>query len=473
MKNLLSFFSLGLIFLLSNCQNPSPEETKQNKLALNNSPEEVSAPNPSETNFEIMMDHQLYFTGADNREVYFMARIKGGADTAERDRPPLNISLVLDRSGSMESERKLEKAKEAVLMVLNHLKGEDQYSLVSYDHMVTVDQPSGKIQNKSAVQASVKAIRSGGSTNLSGGMLEGYNQVKSTKIEKAVNRVLLLSDGLANQGITEPTELQKIVQSKFDQESMAISTFGVGSDFNEDLMTNLAEYGRGNYYFIDSPDDIPAIFKKELDGLLSVVAQNAQLTINFPNNQLELEKVYGYEASIIDNEIRIPFNDVFAEEEKVVLVKFRLKDDISGSLNFKGALQYDDVLNGYSRKKEVLELEMKATNDKVAYEESANKEVMKNIVAFTAVQNVEQVALLIDQGKYDEARVLMQENIQFMEDNPLYDIRLDSTLSKQLIDYKDYSKSLEEVEVMEAAERSSMQKANKMKNYQYEKKKRK
>ena len=473
MKNLLSLFSLGLIFLLSNCQNPSPEETQQNKLALNSSPEEVAAPNPSETNFEIMMDHQLYFTGADNREVYFMARIKGGADTVERDRPPLNISLVLDRSGSMESERKLEKAKEAVLMVLNHLKGEDQYSLVSYDHMVTVDQPSGKIQNKSAVQSKIKAIRSGGSTNLSGGMLEGYNQVKSTKIEKAVNRVLLLSDGLANQGITEPSELQKIVQSKFDQESMAISTFGVGSDFNEDLMTNLAEYGRGNYYFIDSPDDIPAIFKKELDGLLSVVAQNTQLTINFPNNQLELEKVFGYEASINGNEIRIPFNDVFAEEEKVVLVKFRLKDDISGSLNFKGQLQYDDVLNGYTRKEEVLELEMKATSDKVAYEESANKEVLKNIVAFTAVQNVEQVALLIDQGKYEEARALMQENIQFMESNTLYDIRLDSTLSKQLIDYKDYSESLEDVEVMDAAERSSMQKANKMKNYQYEKKKRK
>lgn len=472
MKKLFSLLATGLVMLFSSCQNTPPETTETTTLALLEE-EEPKAADPSETQFEVMVDHQFYFTGNTNREVYFMARIKGGADTAERQRPPLNISMVIDRSGSMSSEEKLSNAKEAVLMVLDHLKAEDQVSIVSYDDEVAVVKPSGKLEMKSVLETKVNQIFSGGSTNLSGGMLEGYSQVKSTMLEKAVNRILLLSDGLANQGITDQEELQKICRAKFDQEKMAISTFGIGSDFNEDLMTNLAEYGRGNYYFISAADDIPQIFKQELDGLLSVVAQNTHLKINFPVNMLDLQKVYGYDASVSGNAISIHFNDVFAEEEKVVLIKFQLKEGVSENLNFQAELQFDDVLNGYARKTEKLNLEMKPTPNQLAYEESANAEVLKNIVAFTAIDNVERVAALVDEGKFDEARELMSSNIKFMEQNDIYNIKMDSTLVKQLEGYKVYSESLDEVESMPASNRKQMQKSNKSMNYEYKKKKRK
>ena len=108
-----------------------------------------------------------------------------------------------------------------------------------------------------------------------------------TKQEKYVNRALLLSDGLANQGITDEEKLQQIVQKKFREQGIGLSTFGVGSDFNELLMTNLSEYGGANYYFIDSPEKIPEIFAKELEGLLSVVAQSTKLSVKFQSNNLK------------------------------------------------------------------------------------------------------------------------------------------------------------------------------------------
>lgn len=470
MKNLLLPSLFGLL-LFSSCQNGNPEQTTNELLALNEEEREKPIPvDPSQTRFEIKVDHQWYLSESDSREVYFMARLSGGIDTVQRASPPLNISLVLDRSGSMESEQKLEKAKEAALLVLKNIDQDDNISIVTYESDVEVALPSGKMLNKTALEQVVKNIHSAGSTNLSGGILEGYQQVKTTQAEKAVNRILLLSDGIANQGVTDPRELQKIVSQKFDQEKIAISTFGVGSDFNEDLMTNLAEYGRGNYYFIDSPDDIPGIFQKELEGLLSVVAQNTRLQVNFPP-QLELEQVYGYEAEVSEQSAQINFNDVFAGEEKVVLFKFRLKDGVNEELEISADLQYDDVLNNYERKEEKLSLRIKPTTDKVVYEESTDPDVLKNIVAFTAVYNFEKAAALIDEGKYDEARALINSNIDYMKNNGMVDARKDSALLKQLETNIRYSEDLEEVEEMEIHERSSMQKANKSSNYLYKKKK--
>lgn len=468
MKNLLLPSLLGL-FLFSSCQNGNPAPANNERLALQED-DQPKASDPAETRFELKVDHQWYLSETDAREVYFLARIKGGVDTVQRQSPPLNISLVLDRSGSMESERKLEKAKEAALLVLKNLDQEDNISIVTYESEVELVRSSGKLANKTALEQVVKNIRTGGSTNLSGGILEGYQQVKSTQTEKAVNRILLLSDGIANQGITDPQELQKIVSQKFDQEKIAISAFGVGSDFNEDLMTNLAEYGRGNYYFIDSPDDIPGIFQKELQGLLSVVAQNTRLQINFPP-QLKLEQVFGYEADLSEQSAQINFNDVFAGEEKVVLFKFRIQDGVNSDLEISANLQFDDVLKNYERKEEKLSLRIKPTTDKLVYEESTDPDVLKNIVAFTAVYNFEKATALIDEGKYDEARALISSNIDYMKNNGLVDARKDSLLLEQLNSNIRYSQDLEEVESMQIHERSSMQKANKNSNYLYKKKK--
>ena len=180
----------------------------------------------------------------------------------------------------------------AVDFVIQNLNSGDYLSIVQYDDHVKVLSHSAQVKDKTSLQKIVNGIVAGGMTNLSGGMLEGYNEVKITQKEGFVNRVLLLSDGLANVGISDPAQLKEIAGRQFRENKIGLSTFGVGADFNEELMMHLSEYGGANYYFIETPDQIPQIFAKELQGLLSVVAQNTVLEIDFPSEFLQPEKVY-------------------------------------------------------------------------------------------------------------------------------------------------------------------------------------
>lgn len=423
--------------------------------------------------FELISENSFYLVNKGEPELYVMAKVTGPEDLAQKKRTPLNISLVMDRSGSMSSENKLENVKKACKLVINNLSDNDLLSIVAYDDQVNVVQSSSFVKNKAILEQKVTKIQTGGSTNLSGGMLEGFAQVLKTYKKQSVNRVLLLSDGLANEGITDKNKLQEIVQKKYSGDNIAISTFGVGSDFNEDMMTNLAEYGRGNYHFINSPDEIPGIFKDELDGLLSVVAQNTVLELVFQKEFLELEKVYGYEYKVSENKLVIDYNDVFAKEEKVVLIKFRVRKAPTSSLEFNATLKYDDVLTDYKRVTQNKDLKIEPISDKEKYDNSFNTQVLRNIIMFTAIDNFELAAKRIDEGKYEEARKIMKTNIDYMQNNKRVDIKSDSLLFEQFNTYQNYSKEIKNYERMKINDQQMLQKSNKSMNYKLKKKKRK
>ena len=316
----------------------------------------------------------------------------------------------------------------------------------------------------------VASIQTGGSTNLSGGMLEGYRQVKSTIEENVINRVLLLSDGLANQGITDMSELQNIVEQKFSNEGIAISTFGVGTDYNEDLMTNLAEYGRGNYYFIGAADEIPGIFKQELDGLLSVVAQNTTLKVKFPSRYFEFDKVYGYTGRVEGDEVVINYNDVFAQEEKTVLLRFKKKESITEDQEFKVTLSYDDALKGYQYISHATDIPLRITTDNELYAESKVAEVERNVILFESLEAYDLAAKKVDEGEYEEAKDIIRQNIVYM-DTKFKEVAPDSAMLKNYEANTVYEKDIEDIEDKSEREVKFMQKSNKSINYSLRKKK--
>lgn len=385
-----------------------------------------------------------------------------------KDRIPLNISLVIDRSGSMASERKLDYVKKSAEFVVNNLSATDVLSLVTYESLVQTPIPAQNADKKDYFLQTIRRITSGGSTNLSGGMLEGYAQTAENIRSGQVNRVLLLSDGLANRGITDPVKLQQICQEKSSQ-GISISAFGVGASYNEDLMLGLAEYGNGNYYFIDTPEKIPTIFSRELKGLLAVTAQNVKIEVE-PQSGVVVEEVYGYISESDGRLKRVTIGDIFSNEQRTIVLKLKPPKNYSGSLELaKVILTYDDVVGKRGRIEDSSVHSVNYTNDKKLIEEHENKFVGQSAFLFTSSVRMQKAIEMVDRGKVEKAKGFLSKELESVS---VAAGKYQSTeLKKQILTIERYNMSIEEYDKKSPTSIGIMQKEAKYDMYQLQKRK--
>jgi Ca-activated chloride channel family protein len=230
----------------------------------------------------------------------------------------------------MAGERKFELAREALEQSLAMLRPEDRFTIVLYDHVVDVLVPStsASAKAKRLALAALNHVEPRGSTNLHGGWMAGATEVAAFLNAEGVTRVLLLTDGLANDGLTDRAQLAALA-AELRQRRITTSTFGVGDDFDERLLRDIAHEGGGNFYFVESPLQIPDLLTSELGEALAIVARDAalQIALSAGADATVLNRFRSTHAAG-DNELRVELGDITSGQELSVVVRLRFATGI-------------------------------------------------------------------------------------------------------------------------------------------------
>jgi hypothetical protein len=209
------------------------------------------------------------------------------------DLPPLDLALVIDVSGSMRDEGKLDAVKRALAAFLDRLRPQDEIALVTFDSEARVVAGRRPRDDGAWLRRAIAGLEPGSGTNLHGGLMLGLREIGTRPRPGASHRVLLLTDGIANQGVTDPEEILRDAR-KYTDDDIDLSTIGVGSDLNTQLLERLARGGHGLSHFVASAADIDKVFVQESEALVAPVARHVRLRIELPPG-LHVEQVYGHD----------------------------------------------------------------------------------------------------------------------------------------------------------------------------------
>lgn len=276
----------------------------------------------------VEMDRDVVYAGQRQKAVVKVTLDAPKAPQADK-RPPVNLTIVLDRSGSM-SGQKIEKSKEAAIAALRRLAPQDLFSLVTYDTKIDTVVPAQSAANSEWIEGRIRSINTGGNTALFAGVSQGASEIRKNLGEKYIHRLLLLSDGLANTGPSSPEELGRL-GAALRKEGISVTTIGVGTDYNEDLMTRMAQNSDGNTYFVESSADLPRIFGAELGDVLSVVASKVTIEIEFPEGVKPL-RIIGRDGRVGENNVSVTLNQLYGGQEKYALIEVELPESAEGAV---------------------------------------------------------------------------------------------------------------------------------------------
>ena len=328
-----------------------------------------------------------------------------------RQLPPLNLALVIDKSGSMADADKLSRVKEALLTLVGQLRASDTLSLIVFDSEAEVLRPAARVGDGEEVRRLIRQLAPGTSTNIHAGLMLGYQEALRNFNREATNRVVLLTDGIANQGVTNPTQIARDSLS-FNDRGVDLSTIGVGLDLNKDLLRELAKSGRGLFHFVADAQDIEKVFLKEVQSLVAPVASEPNLEVEYGPG-LELAQVYGYEPQRAGDGLRIKLDNMNQGLTQVVMMRFKVRpgalDGPSARPSVRVRLSYYDI----EQKRPVTKQEETALSvgGARAGDMLRDTEVGKNFTIALLAQAIRDMAVEVEAKRYPEAERLLNAAI--------------------------------------------------------------
>lgn len=323
-------------------------------------------------------------------------------------RPTANVAIVIDRSGSMSGE-KLEQAKSAAITAVSMLGPDDIVSVISYDDVAQVVVPATKLTSKEQINDQIRRISIGGNTALFAGVSLGAAEVAKFRDSNRVNRIVLLSDGLANVGPSTPSQLGDLGAS-LRKDGVAVSTIGLGLGYNEDLMTKLAQRSDGNHVFAERATDLAQIFRREFGDILSVVAQNVVVTVTCRPGTRPL-RVLGRDAEIYGDRVVTRLNQVYGGQEKYLLFEAEVDPTALSDGRELAAVElsyWDPAVKQQMVDNARAAVEL--ADSRAAVDESIDRQTFAAYYTQLASIASDQAIALADQGKRDDAVRLLEQN---------------------------------------------------------------
>lgn len=348
----------------------------------------------------VKLDYQLVAVEGEH-DVHAMLELSLPEADGAASAPPLRLALVVDRSGSMAGE-KLASAKRCAAWLASRLRPVDALALVDYDDSVRLLAPLAQLDS-TRLRSAIGGIHAGGSTNLSGGWLRALEQLRGGR-----GKILLLTDGIANVGVTDRGALTELARSAA-REGVGTTTIGFGADFDEELLTAMADAGGGNAHWAASPDDAPSIFARELEGLTSVAAQNVTVEVR-PGPHVEIVGVLNdYPHLAVPGGIQLELGDAYAGETRRVVFGLHVPDVAAlGPVSVADlVVRWTSVGDGIAQHALKLPVVVNAVSAEEAAAAAPDPDVREEVLVLQAARARDEAIRLADAGEHERAKRLL------------------------------------------------------------------
>lgn len=364
-----------------------------------------------------------------------------GSGTAMGPRMPLNVCLILDRSGSMEGAP-LDYVKQACGFVIDLLEPTDVLSIVAFTDQAELIKPAGYVVNKQLVKEHINRLEVGNTTDLFGGIAMGCQQVASVASPSYVNRALLLTDG-------EPTagnkDFASIVGQVAEQKSrgITVTALGFGSEYNEELLAGIAKRSGGNYYYIMRPELIPEVFRKELQTMMSTVARNLHLRVKM-SRWVQVRQILGKQPTFGHRTADVTLADIERGEVQTALIELEVGARPGGKYRVAQVeLSYDDSLTARTETASS-DVVMEFTTDASLIGSGINPLVQRELEVAEASKNIERTVM----GMRTQ-QISPMEAMQEMERTRMLLVQQGKTLQAQ-----DMQRAIDQIKQGGAAEKT-------------------
>lgn len=256
-------------------------------------------PQPKGDGFAIHSDGARLGDGTRLLRVGLQTRSEEG-----EERRDASLTFVIDVSGSMAETGRLDLVQDALHYLVDQLRPTDSVAIVAFNDKASIKREMTKVSDKERLHDAIDSLKANGSTNLGAGLITGYQLARDSFRERTTNRVILLSDGLANTGTIDAETLLKKIRAEADKE-IALLGVGVGSEYGDKLMEQLADKGNGFVVYISEQKQARDLFVRKLPATLSVRANDAKAQVVFDKSTVESYRLVGYEnRELADKDFR-------------------------------------------------------------------------------------------------------------------------------------------------------------------------